>query len=203
MSWFTKCGSGRWRGHAGAALPRGSESFPRGPFRHVRTQWEGASPQQCQLCWRLDLDSWASRRVRNPCLLYEPPPSRELCRNSRKRWRRRLFLSPLSCTLADTELLLPEARLTALPLSASVQPQPSPVCPRGSQGCSPTTTLGHSTCWKHLNVASQVSSGLPQNGIEELTLSKLFRQSQCAPKFGNHSSSCIHLRACVGCFVFI
>lgn len=72
-----------------------------------------------------------------------------------------------------------------------------------SQGCSPTTTLGHSTCWKHRNMGSQVSNSLSQNGIEELTLSKLFRQLQCAPKFGNHSSSCIHLRASVGCFVFI
>lgn len=28
----------------GAALPRGSESFLRGPFHHVRTEREGASP---------------------------------------------------------------------------------------------------------------------------------------------------------------
>lgn len=56
MSWFYKSEKlWEWRGHAGAALPRVSECFPRAPSRHVRTQWEGASPQQCQLCWRLDL----------------------------------------------------------------------------------------------------------------------------------------------------
>lgn len=30
----------------GAALPSGSEAFPRGPFHHVRTETEGASPHQ-------------------------------------------------------------------------------------------------------------------------------------------------------------
>lgn len=88
----------------------------------------------CQVCWRLDLDSWASRSVRNSCLCYEPPRSWELCCNSWKRWRPRLSLSWLFCTLANTELLLPEAQLTALPLSASMQSQPSAVCLRLKSG---------------------------------------------------------------------
>lgn len=157
----------------------------------------------CQVCWRLDLDSWASRSVRNSCLCYEPPRSWELCCNSWKRWRPRLSLSWLFCTLANTELL---SRRPSSQHCLSVRPcnlSPLQSVSGWSQGCSPTTTLGHSTCWKHRNVGSQVSNSLSQNGIEELTLSKLFRQLQCAPKFGNHSSSCIHLRASVGCFVFI
>lgn len=130
MSWFTKWGSGRWRGHVGAALPRGSESFSRSPFHHVRTQWEVASPHQMPSLLAPRSGLVGLLKCENPCLLYEPPHSRELCYNSRKRWRPRLFLSPLFCTLADTELLLPQARLTAMPLSASVQSQPSPVCLR-------------------------------------------------------------------------
>ena len=158
---------------------------------------------RCQVCWRLDLDSWASWSVRiHACFMSRPIHGSFAITAGRDEdpdfsshhcsapW---LTLSCSSRRPGSQQCL--SARLCSLSPLQSVS--------GWSEGCSPTTTLGHSTCWKHLNVASQVSKSLSQNGIEELTLSILFRRFQCTPKFGNHSSSCIHLRASVGCFVFI